>query len=179
MAGEVAGEAGTGCLAGIRGETVVEEEICAGGFVVRGGKVLALRRWNGVWLPPKGHLEPGETLENAVRREVCEETGLAAAVGPRLGEHAYAHSEDGRLHRKRVHWFLAHAETGEVRLEEGMFDAYLWLGPDELETFTFESDRELARKALCLDGPGGPSQAGERRVRRRRPRKTAPTKGRS
>ena len=82
-----------------------EEEICAGGFVLRDGKVLALRRWNGAWLPPKGHVDFGESLEEAARREVYEEAGLVAAVGPKLGESAYTHSEDGRLHRKRVHWF--------------------------------------------------------------------------
>ncbi|NLG83572.1 MAG: NUDIX domain-containing protein [Firmicutes bacterium] len=125
-----------------------EEELCAGGFVVRDGKVLALRRWNGVWLAPKGHLEPGEAEEEAARREVMEETGLDVILHEFLGETAYTHAEDGRPHNKRVRWFLMTAAPGEVRLEEGMFTAYRWLGPEELDVFTFSAERELARRAL-------------------------------
>ena len=127
-----------------------EEEICAGGIVIREGKVLALRRWNGVWLPPKGHVDPGETLAEAARREVREETGLEAEAGPPLGVNAYTHREDGRPHRKRVHWFLMAAGDGGVRPEEGMFTAYRWLGPDELDLLSFDSDRETARRALAV-----------------------------
>jgi len=125
-----------------------QEEICAGGFVVWDGKVLALRRRNGVWLPPKGHVDPGESLEGAAAREVLEEAGLAATVGPKLGETAYTHAEDGRLHGKRVHWFLMQAQTNQVKLEAETFDAHLWLGLEEIGTFTFAHDRELAMKAL-------------------------------
>ena len=132
------------------------EEICAGGFVVREGKVLAMRRWNGAWLPPKGHVDPGETLAQAAQREVLEETGLAARVVEHIGETRYSHREDGRRHKKRVHWFLMLAPEGEVRPEEGMFIAYRWVKPSELETFTYEHDRELARRALeiALGGKG-------------------------
>ena len=134
----------------IAGGVVVlpEEEICAGGFVIWGGKVLALRRWNGVWLPPKGHVDPGESLEEAAAREVFEEAGLTAIIGPKLGETAYTHSEDDRLHRKRVHWFLMQARTSRVKLEAVTFDAHLWLDLDEIGTFTFAHDREFAAKAL-------------------------------
>lgn len=142
----------------------MEEEICAGGFVVHDGKVLALRRWNGVWLPPKGHVDPGETLEEAAQREVWEEAGLAAIVGEKIGETAYEHSEDGRTHQKRVHWYLMLADTERVKPEEGMFDAWRWLGRDEIGTFTFEQDRALARKALEAFGLRSPLTGPETRT---------------
>lgn len=126
-----------------------EEEFCAGAFVVREGRVLALRRWNGVWLAPKGHVEPGETPSEAARRELREETGLDAEIIGPLGETAYTHREDGRLRRKRVRWFLMRARSGEVRPEEGVFDDHRWLGPEALDTFTFPADRDLARRALA------------------------------
>lgn len=129
---------------------MINEEICAGGFVVRDGAVLALRRWNGVWLPPKGHVDPGETLAQAACREVLEETGLRVEVREELGETVYSHREDGTLHRKRVHWFLMIAGPGEARPEEGVFTEARWAGPDELDLFTYEHDRRLARKALAL-----------------------------
>jgi 8-oxo-dGTP diphosphatase len=39
----------------------------------------------GYWTPITGRLEPGESLAEAARREVREETGLQVEVGPELG----------------------------------------------------------------------------------------------
>lgn len=52
------------------------------------GRVLLIRRAQppaaGYWHPPGGKLEAGESLLEACRREVREETGLEVAVGPLL-----------------------------------------------------------------------------------------------
>jgi 8-oxo-dGTP pyrophosphatase MutT (NUDIX family) len=52
--------------------------VTAGVLVLnRAGHVLLCRSVDdGTWLPPGGCLEPGETTEEAARREVLEETGL-------------------------------------------------------------------------------------------------------
>lgn len=56
-------------------------EVAVGGIVVRDGAVLLVRRGRGVatglWSLPGGRVEPGETLAEAVEREMAEETGLA------------------------------------------------------------------------------------------------------
>lgn len=39
----------------------------------------------GLWSVPGGRVEPGESDEQAVRREVLEETGLHVVVGVRVG----------------------------------------------------------------------------------------------
>ena len=44
----------------------------------------------GVWVLPKGHIEPGETPEVAAVREVQEEAGVRAAVVAQAGESEYA-----------------------------------------------------------------------------------------
>ena len=57
-----------------------------GGIVLDDDRVLLVRRRNpplqGRWSLPGGHLELGETLVEAVRREVLEECGLDVSVGP-------------------------------------------------------------------------------------------------
>lgn len=47
--------------------------------------LLIKRRDNGHWEPPGGVLEHGETIEEALRREVIEETGLIIEPGPLTG----------------------------------------------------------------------------------------------
>ena len=51
-----------------------------------GDRVLLVERGQppgeGLWTVPGGHQEPGETLAQAVAREVREETGLVVEVGP-------------------------------------------------------------------------------------------------
>jgi ADP-ribose pyrophosphatase YjhB (NUDIX family) len=57
------------------------------------GRVLLVRRADReVWALPMGRVEPGETVEEAVRREVREETGLAVRVVRLAG--LYSHPEE-------------------------------------------------------------------------------------
>jgi ADP-ribose pyrophosphatase YjhB (NUDIX family) len=58
--------------------------IGVGGAVVRDGRLLlvrrATRRGRGNWQLPGGYIEPDETIEQAVVREVLEESGGTSAV---------------------------------------------------------------------------------------------------
>jgi len=54
-------------------------------------KILLIKRrtipFNGYWALPGGRVNPGETVEQTIVREVKEETGLAVAVMHKIGEY--------------------------------------------------------------------------------------------
>lgn len=59
----------------------MRKDFVATGFIVSSGKVLLVRhRKLGLWLPVGGHIEAGETPEEALRREIMEEVGLEVEV---------------------------------------------------------------------------------------------------
>jgi ADP-ribose pyrophosphatase YjhB (NUDIX family) len=63
---------------------------CVGAIITdEAGRLLLIKRRNepgaGLWSLPGGRVEPGETDEQAVVREVMEETGLAVRCGPLAG----------------------------------------------------------------------------------------------
>ena len=54
------------------------------GVLYEGGRVVLLENERGEWELPGGRLEPGETPEGCLAREVREELGIAVEVGPLL-----------------------------------------------------------------------------------------------
>ena len=64
-------------------------QLCVGAVVVEEGRLLLIRRGTppgqGRWSVPGGRVETGETLGEAVVRELAEETGLDGLCGSLLG----------------------------------------------------------------------------------------------
>lgn len=59
------------------------------GVVVQRGRVLLLHNERGEWELPGGRLEPSETPEECVAREIAEETGWIVRSGPILDSWLY------------------------------------------------------------------------------------------
>ncbi len=72
------------------------EILKAGGVVIDSGKVLLVTGIQGaIWSFPKGHVEIGETTEEAAIREVREETGYDVEILKRLTDVTYTNKETG------------------------------------------------------------------------------------
>lgn len=65
----------------------LKAEVCVGAAIFRGGKLLLIRRapsvtaFPGTWDLAGGHVEEGEDILDALRREVREETGFSVSIG--------------------------------------------------------------------------------------------------
>jgi 8-oxo-dGTP pyrophosphatase MutT (NUDIX family) len=135
------------------------EETSAGGLVVDrsgGGLRVALigrvdRRGRLLWSLPKGHVEAGETHEDAAVREVEEETGIRGRVLAALGTIDYWFvAEDRRIH-KTVHHYLLEAAGGELSDADVEVDEVAWVPLGELrERLAYAGERRLAETAADL-----------------------------
>jgi 8-oxo-dGTP diphosphatase len=105
--------------------------------IFRHGRVLIVRRArppaHGLYTLPGGGVELGETLEEAVIREVREETTLEVEPVALAGyRQAIARDPAGKVERHFVILpFAARWVAGEVRLNEELAEAH-WLAPMEL-----------------------------------------------
>jgi 8-oxo-dGTP diphosphatase len=128
--------------------------------IIRDGKVLIVRRARaparGVFTLPGGGVEAGETLHEAVAREVLEETGLVIEPIALAGHReVIARDGDGKVERHFVILpFAARWLSGDVVLNEELAEAH-WLKPAELAGLTTtEGLAEIVQAAFALAAAG-------------------------
>ena len=103
------------------------------------------------WSLPKGHVELGETTEQAAVREVAEETGISGRITARLGSVEYTFTADGRRIHKRVHHFLMEAVAGELSDADIVVTAGAWVPMDQRPVrLAYAGERRLAERAAQL-----------------------------
>jgi NAD+ diphosphatase len=75
-----------------------------------------------------GFVEPGESLEDAVRREVAEETNIE------VGEVRYHSSQPWPFPSSLMLGFTAEASSGEIQLNDGELEDAQWFTRKELRS---------------------------------------------
>lgn len=135
------------------------DEISAGGLVVDRSlaePAAALigrfdRRGRLLWSLPKGHLEGGETREQAAIREVEEETGIRGSVVAPLGTIRYWFVAEGRRVHKTVHHYLMDATGGELSDEDAEVVAVAWVPLSKLGArLAYADERKIADTAVRI-----------------------------
>jgi ADP-ribose pyrophosphatase YjhB (NUDIX family) len=127
--------------------------------IIRDGRILIVRRArppaHGLFTLPGGGVEVGETLHEAVIREVREETALTIEPLALAGyREAIARDRDGKVERHFVILpFAARWIGGEVVLLDEELAEARWLKPDELAGLTTtEGLADIVRAAFALVG---------------------------
>lgn len=104
------------------------QQLVVGAVVAHDGRVLLLQRpaddfMGGIWELPSGKVDPGEALDEALIREVREETGLdVAGIRNYLGKFDYR-SGSGKKSRQ-FNFTVDVVDPEPVELTE--HDAYTW-----------------------------------------------------
>lgn len=128
-------------------------ETSAGGLVLdtKGRAVLIARhdrRGRLVWSLPKGHIEPGESAEQAALREVREETGVRSEILAPLGTIDFWFMADKKRIHKTVHHFLMRAQSEQLSDADAEVDAVEWVPlKDVHDRLAHADERQLLAKA--------------------------------
>lgn len=127
---------------------------CAVVFEGNRERVLLTRRAdNGRWVLPGGHMEPGESVEEACLRECEEETGLKARAKRLIGVYSSPHRifeyADGRRTQFVILSFECEVIGGELALTNETTE-YGYFSPEELSGMdVMEHHRERIADALA------------------------------
>lgn len=106
------------------------------------------RRGRLLWSLPKGHIEHGETAEQAAVREVAEETGINGEIMAELGSVDFWFVAEGRRIHKTVQHFLMRATGGELSDADVEVTAVAWVPlPDINAQLAYPDERGLVDTA--------------------------------
>ena len=127
-------------------------------LIVRNGKVLICQRTRDQTMPlkwefPGGKIEPGEAEEAALRRELDEELGIAASIGPKITTIRHQYSKGGVV---ELNFFVVEEFTGQI--QNRIFEDVQWARKEALPGYDFlEADialvQGIAEGKLLLTGP--------------------------
>lgn len=127
----------------------------AAAIISEGGRILLVQRpdaaaMGGLWEFPGGKIEPGETPEGALMREIGEELGIAVSVGALYHTTEYAYPDGPRV---RLFFYDCRIVSGAPQLLWGQ--ALRWVAPAALPGFpTPAADQDVVAR-LSAERSGG------------------------
>ena len=130
------------------------DEVSAGGLVVdttgKLGLLIGRRDQKDasgkriLWSLPKGHIEEGETPEQAALREVQEETGIESIIEKSLGVIDFWFMAGGKRIHKTVHHYLFRESGGFLAAQETEVDEVAWFPLAEIvERLAYPDEKKL------------------------------------
>ena len=134
------------------------DEVSAGGLVIdsTGTKGLLIGRSDLkdqtrerlLWSLPKGHIEEGETPEQAAIREVQEETGIESEIARELGVIDFWFMAGGNRIHKTVHHYLFKEVGGSLAPQITEVDDVGWFPLGEIiELLAYPDEKKLIAKS--------------------------------
>ena len=137
------------------------DEVSAGGLVVdtTGTMGLLIGRYDHkdasgkrvLWSLPKGHIEEGETPEQAAIREVAEETGITSSITKSLGVIDFWFMAGGKRIHKTVHHFQFTEVGGTLVAQESEVDEVSWFPLEEIvDRLAYPDEKKLIARSAEL-----------------------------
>ena len=135
------------------------DEVSAGGLVIdtTGTMGLLIGRYDHkdasgkrvLWSLPKGHIEEGETPEQAAIREVAEETGITSSITKSLGVIDFWFMAGGKRIHKTVHHFIFTEVGGTLLAQESEVDEVSWFPLSEIvDRLAYPDEKKLIAKTV-------------------------------
>ena len=137
------------------------DEVSAGGLVIdsTGTQGLLIGRIDHkdstgkriLWSLPKGHIEEGETPEQAAIREVAEETGITSSITKSLGVIDFWFMAGGKRIHKTVHHFMFTEVSGELTPQVSEVDEVSWFPLAEIvDRLAYPDEKKLIARSAEL-----------------------------
>jgi 8-oxo-dGTP diphosphatase len=117
---------------------ILRQQVSVAGLIDSRGSVLVMRRsakegfLPGVFVLPGGKVKFGESPEEAIRREIAEETALEIADATLVAARSYMSMEGAQHNIELIFDVKLHGESCNVVLSNA-HDEYRWVRPNELD----------------------------------------------
>ncbi len=138
------------------------DEVSAGGLVIdqSGTQGLLIGRIDHkdatgkrvLWSLPKGHIEEGETPEQAAIREVAEETGITSSITKSLGVIDFWFMAGGKRIHKTVHHYIFVEVSGVLTPQVTEVDEVSWFPLNEIvDRLAYPDEKKLIARSGELE----------------------------